>query len=147
MNNQIPDHQIKAIDDNLQAFQQQKNMGTRGEQIARILIKNLFNPEIIMQIDWMFNYKGKWIACEVKHKELFKPPPFEGAGLSIQQVKARLKFYNDTGIRCLFIVIDSDSNGTFINWLDVLEAGDHFDTRNGIRVYNIKNFKQIKGGL
>lgn len=29
----------------------------------------------------------------------------------------------------------------YVQWLDVLEKGEHFDTKNGIRVYNLNGFK------
>ena len=86
---------------------------------------------------------GKYYVVEVKHKEAFEPPPFYGQGLDVRQVKARMKFYRCTGIRCLFLVIDMQGR-VYWQWLDVLEQGEHFDTKKGVRVYPIDGF--VKAG-
>jgi hypothetical protein len=116
-------------------------MGRKGEKIAREIILKYVNPDMLTQIDWAYKKDGKWYSIEVKYKsELFKPPPFYGHGLDKKQIEKRLAFYHDTGIRCLLIIIDQTSNIVYYNWLDILEAGNHFDTKNDIRVYDINNF-------
>jgi len=52
-----------------------------------------------------------------------------------------MKFYEDTGIRCLFLVFDFDGT-IYYGWLDELEKTKYFDTRKGVRVYNIMNMKK-----
>ena len=113
--------------------------GRKGEMLARQFlwyqkIDNLFQP------DWMFVRNGKYYVVEVKCKEIFTPPPFKGQGLDIRQVKARMKLYKDTGIRCFFLVFCIDTGEIRWAWLDELEQTKYYDTRNGIRVYNIKYF-------
>jgi len=118
--------------------------GRQGEIIARKILKEIFKVDKIFQADWLVNAKGIWYVIEVKHKELFKPPPFYGQGLDIRQVKARMNFYKDAGIRCLFLVIEKPSNEVFWQWLDILETTKYFDTKNNIRIYDINNFNKCK---
>lgn len=115
-------------------------VGRKGEQIARDILKNRFKVDGIFQADWMVMKDGKYYVVEVKHKEMFKAPPFDGHGLDIRQVMAREEFYKRTGIRCLFLVIDM-SGVVYWQWLDVLEGKRKFTTRNVIRVYALEGFK------
>jgi hypothetical protein len=118
--------------------------GIKGESIARkILLKN-FNCEMLTQIDWMIKLDGKWYQVEVKHKEMFKAPPFDGHGLEIKQINRRLTFQKDTKIKCFFMVIEKNTNNVFLQWLDVLEKGKKFDTKNNIRIYDINSFKKLR---
>lgn len=119
------------------------DIGKVGEKLARDVLKEWFRVDRIFQADWMIKKDGKWYVVEVKHKEMFKPPPFYGHGLDIRQVKARMEFWHDTDIRCLFLVIDLDGT-VYWQWLDVLEDTPHIDTRNKVRVYNIDYFKKLK---
>lgn len=115
------------------------DIGKVGERMARDVLKNDFRVDGIFQPDWMIQKRGKYYVVEVKHKAMFEAPPFDGHGLDVRQVNARIRFWKDTGIRCMFLVIDMDGN-IFWQWLDVLEKGEHFDTKNGIRVYNLNGF-------
>ena len=119
------------------------DIGKVGEKLARDVLKDWFCVDRIFQADWMVKKDGKWYVVEVKHKEMFQPPPLYGHGLDIRQVKARTEFMNDTGIRCLFLVIDMDGT-VYWQWLDELEKTPYFDTRNKVRVYNIDYFKKLK---
>ena len=118
--------------------------GIEGEKLARLILKDKFKVDNIFQADWIVLKNGKYYVIEVKHKQLFKSPPFDGQGLDIRQVNARIKFYKDTGIRCLFLVMDKDTGKVYWQWLDVLEYTEHFTTRNNIRIYNITKFIDIK---
>lgn len=118
------------------------DIGKDGERIAREILKKGLRVDGIFQADWIVRKNGVYYVVEVKHKEIYKPPPFYGHGLDIRQVRARMQFMQDTGIRCLFLVIDM--NGTvYWQWLDVLENGWHFDTKNNVRVYEIGAFKKL----
>jgi hypothetical protein len=118
--------------------------GIEGEKIARNVLKNNFGINNLFQLDWLFKYNDKYYCVEVKHKELFIPPPFYGQGLDLRQVNSRIEFYKKTGIRCIFMVIDKDDGNIYLQWLDKLEKGiDKFTTRNNIRIYNIDRFKKI----
>ena len=114
-------------------------IGQEGEMLARSVLIDRFKVDGIFQADWLVNKNGKYYVVEVKHKDMFTPPPFYGHGLNIRQVKSRMMFYRDTGIRCLFLVIDTDGK-IFWQWLDVLEQGERFDTKKGVRVYPIDGF-------
>ena len=116
-------------------------IGRQGEQLARYVLKQ-WNIDNIFQPDWIIDKQGKYYVIEVKHKEKFHSPPFDGHGLDIRQVKARQKFYIDTGIRCLFLVFDFEGI-IYLAWLDELEKTKYFDTRNGVRIYNIKNMNRV----
>jgi len=117
--------------------------GIEGEKIARELLLENVKPQTLTQMDWFYFKDGKWFSVEVKHKDMFQPPPFVGQGLDKRQLNYRLKFYKDTGIRCLFLVIDKTNGDAFAQWIDVLENKEYFDTKNGIRIYNINGFKKM----
>jgi len=118
--------------------------GLQGEKMARLILKNKFKVDGIFQADWLVIKDSKYYVVEVKHKEMFKSPPFNGQGLDIRQVKARMKFYAETGIRCLFLVINIPDNQGYWQWLDILEQTKYHDTRNKVKVYDIKNFAKFK---
>jgi hypothetical protein len=119
-------------------------IGIEGEQLARKIIQQYFGAKDIQQIDWLVHKNRIWYAVEVKHKEMFMPPPFEGQGLNISQIKRRTELYKETGIRCLLLVINKNTGKVYWQWLDILESTEYFDTRNGVRIYNIQNFKKLK---
>jgi hypothetical protein len=116
------------------------DIGKEGERIARHILKDTFKVDGLMQADWLCKKDGTWYCVEVKHKEPFQPPPFKGHGLESYQADMRMKLQSETGIRCLFLVIDMDST-IYWQWLDELEKTEHFTTRNGVRIYNIQYFK------
>ena len=118
------------------------DIGREGEKLARIILKEKIKVDGIFQADWIVRKDGRYYCVEVKHKDRFKAPPFDGHGLDVRQVNARMAFYMDTGIRCLFLVIDTD-NTVLWQWLDVLEDGNKFTTKNGVRIYDIKGFKKL----
>ena len=119
------------------------DIGKEGERMARSILKDWFRVDNIFQADWLIKKNDSYYVVEVKHKDMFRPPPFYGHGLDIRQVKARMAFMRETGIRCMFLVIDTDGR-VFWQWLDVLEKGRHIDTKNGIRVYSIEGFKKMR---
>lgn len=116
------------------------DIGKVGERMARAVLIHDFRVDDIFQPDWMIRIGSKYYVVEVKHKAMYEAPPFDGQGLDVRQVNARMRFWKDTGIRCIFLVIDMEGN-IYVQWLDVLEKGEHFDTKNGIRVYNLNGFK------
>jgi len=119
-------------------------IGRDGEKRARKLLKNLGCINIF-QADWLVqkHENGPWYVVEVKQKERYEPPPFEGHGLNIYQVQMRLKFQKETGIRCLFLVFDLTDDNVYWQWLDVLNNGEYYDTKNGIRVYPINAYNRM----
>ncbi len=119
-----------------------QKQGIDGEQKAfRFLWSKGLNG---LQPDTLIRHKGKWFVLEVKNKgELFNPPPFYGTGLEVPQIKARMQFWQETGIRCIVIQFMIDQpNTVYYQFLDVLEKGKYFDTRRGIRIYHIDSWKK-----
>lgn len=117
--------------------------GIVGERMARNVLKGVFKVDNIFQLDWLVYKNGKYYAIEVKHKELFSPPPFWGQGLDIRQVNSRMKLFKDKDIRCLFLVISKPGEKIYWQWLDVLEQTKYLDTKNKIRIYDITKFQCI----
>ena len=115
------------------------DIGKEGEMLARTVLIDRFKVDGIFQADWLVEKNGKYYVVEVKHKEMFKAPPFDGHGLDVRQVKARMKFYRALGVRCMFLVIDM-SGKIYWQWLDVLEQGRKFDTKRGVRIYSLDGF-------
>ena len=115
------------------------SIGREGEWLARNVLIDRFKVDGIFQADWLVEKNGKYYVVEVKHKEMFKAPPFDGHGLDVRQVKARMKFFRTVGVRCLFLVIDLNGK-IFWQWLDVLEEGPKFDTKKGVRIYALDSF-------
>lgn len=120
------------------------DVGKEGERLARIILKNYFCVDDIFQADWIISKNNEWYVIEVKHKARFTAPPFDGHGLNAYQADMRLRFYKEKGIRCLLLVIDSETDEIFWGWLDVLEQGEKFTTKNGIRIYPITSYKTYK---
>lgn len=114
--------------------------GIKGEKLARLFIKKCkFNN--LMQLDWVALKDGKYFQFEIKCKEHFKSPPFDGHGLNKYQCERRLEFQKSTGIRCGFIVFEN--NKIYYQWLDKLFEGKKFETKNGIVVFPLENFNII----
>ena len=117
------------------------DIGKEGERLARTVLIDRFKVDGIFQADWIVEKNDTYYVVEVKHKEMFKAPPFDGHGLDIRQVKSRMKFFRKFNIRCLFLVIDMTGK-VFWQWLDVLERGRKFDTRKGVRIYAIEGYNK-----
>lgn len=116
--------------------------GIEAEKKARLFLRNK-GLKNIQQLDWLLKKDGKYYAIEVKHRELFEPPPFWGTGLDIRQIKLRKQLYDDLGIDTILMVFVGD----IVYWqilFSVLEKTEYFDTRNNIRIYNIDEFKNNK---
>jgi len=62
--------------------------GIEAEQKARLFLKSK-GLNNLQQIDWLLKKDGEYYIFEVKQRELFEPPPFEGTGLDIKQIKLR----------------------------------------------------------
>lgn len=121
--------------------------GIEAERKGRLFLKSK-GMHNLQQIDWLFKSEnGKYFAVEVKHRELFVPPPFLGTGLDISQLKLRTQLLADLNIDTYLIVFVKNNDTTYWNLLSVLEAGNHFDTRNGIRIYPIESFKSQNGQI
>jgi hypothetical protein len=122
------------------------DVGKEGERQARLIAKT-WGVEKIFQPDWITMKNGQWVVWEVKHKSMFKAPPFDGHGLNAYQADMRIEFYKIFGLRCLFFVIDKDTNRIYWAWLDELEQGRKFETKNGVRIYPLVNFHEVTNPL
>ena len=114
--------------------------GIEGEKIARIILKKygfqLFGGDWIIK-----SSQGKYYLVEIKHKsESFKAPPFDGHGLDLFKINAREQFRRDTNIRTILLIVDKEQKKVFWNFLDILEKGDYFKTKNNIIIYPLDNF-------
>ena len=124
-----------------------EEQGRAGEKLVMDLLQFVGVP-CKFQPDAIFKSKGgKWVLIECKNQERFKAPPFDGHGLPPYQVKSRMKFYEETGIRCLFFVHEPDTNYVWWQWLDVLEkldASQRTMTKTKKRViYALSAFKKL----
>ena len=129
--------------DDIKAHAERIFEGMEGEKHCREYLKSkkhkFFQADLISICP-----AGKYYLWEVKHQARFKAPPFDGHGLPMWQVQARLKFYNDTGIRPILYVLDKETNEVFVQFIDVLFAGQRFSTRNKSRViFPIESFEII----
>ncbi len=96
----------------------------------------------VFQVDWMARKGGEYSLWEAKYQEHFEWPPFDGHGLPIWQVEARLRFQDATGIPAMLLVFEKRSDEAYVQRLDVLDAGEYFDTNGDSprRVYPLDAF-------
>lgn len=118
-----------------------KELGEIGEKEALILFKKLGFE--VQSPDWVAIKNNQCFIIEAKYKERFKPPPFEGHGLDKRQIYLRTNLFKKTKIRTYLIVFEKDSNNIFASYLDELEEGEYFDTKNDIRIYPLYSFSNI----
>jgi hypothetical protein len=116
--------------------------GIEAEKKARLLLKE--RGWLVQQIDWIGKKDDKWVIFEIKQRELYTPPPFLGTGLDKSQLFLRNELLKDLGLRTMLIVFVKNTKDVYCQYIDILEAGEHFDTKNNIRIYPIKNFKRIQ---
>ena len=113
---------------------------------ARLLLYDL-GYKSLGQFDWVAKKDGKWTVFEIKEKKLYKPDetfPYWGIGLDKIQLRQRLKYQKDNGIRTYLLNFVPGTDDIYGAFLDDLEAqGIHTDTPiQGIRVYPIKFFEK-----
>ena len=102
--------------------------------------------EAIQSPDWLAWKDGRCVCLEVKEKELFEPGPnfpYCGCGLDKSQVYLRTKMLKTLGVRTILVNFVPGTNDFYYRYLDELEKGIFYDTRKGIRIYPIDNFKAI----
>lgn len=116
--------------------------GRKAEALARELLNNAGYANMF-QPDWIVPSKTNgYVMLEVKKQARFEPPPFEGHGLPYWQVKARIEFQLTTGVRAALLIIEKETSAVFWQYLDVLEKGEHYDTKGSSprRVYPLDSF-------
>lgn len=128
--------------------------GRIGEEMAReVLIKMGWT---IFQADWLAIKNNNYYVIEVKHKEKFEKPPFDGTGLDQRQNQARLKFQHEHGIRCILLVFEidkitkKDTGKIYWQFLDILNKSDkpkpHI-TKNNIILFPLTSYNEGIEGL
>ena len=88
---------------------------------------------------------GTWYVFEAKNQEYYKAPPFDGHGLPLWQVKARLRFQKKTGVKCMLVIFEKGENIIYIQSLDYLESSQFHDTGGDKprRIYPLERFKKL----
>ena len=114
--------------------------GIDGEQKLFAFLKK--KGVTFFQADAIGVNKARYELYETNHQERYHPPPFEGHGLPCWQIKARLTFQEKTGIRCVLVIFDKETQEIFYQYLDNLEKGEHFDTKGDKprRIYPLNSF-------
>ena len=117
--------------------------GYDGEDIVRNWFKEKEIP--FMQVDLMFKHNNNWFLAEIKSQEKFLSPPFDGHGLPEWQIKRRIDFYNDTKIKPIFIVYDTQDKCIYMANLVELEKGEKFKTKGAKPriIFPISSFKKV----
>lgn len=119
-------------------------IGFDGENIIREFFK--LKKIFYFQADMVAKIKYKWCLIEVKHQEMFNSPPFDGHGLPLWQIKARLQFQEEKDIRAMLFIIDKNTNIIYWQYMDVLMKGEKYQT-NGKSpriIFPIKNYNILK---
>jgi hypothetical protein len=127
-------------------------IGLNGEGNVRDWFKQKKIP--FMQVDIMFKYNKKWCLGEVKTQEKYKKfdpkfpniiSPYDGHGLPKWQIDMRMEFFKDTGIEPFLIVNDIEEKCLYLNSIDVLLNGEHFNTKGKKprTIFKLENFKRI----
>ena len=119
-----------------------EELGKEGEKQARLLLKK--RGFYIGQSDWIGRKDNQWFRFEVKRKERFMPPPFEGHGLDVRQVEYAMQFQADTKIPTILLIWELGTNKWFWRRIDFLEKGEKFTTRNNIKIYKLSNFLEVE---
>lgn len=117
--------------------------GWVGESIIRTFLSNRDLP--YFQADILYRYNSNWFLAEVKRQERYKPPPFEGHGLPLWQIKRRLEFQKQTGIRAVLFIVEKPNDVIFWNYLDILWMDKAHET-SGKRprvIFPLNHFKEL----
>jgi len=90
----------------------------------------------------VINRDGQLFFVEAKAQSRFEAPPFDGHGLPVAQANRYAFIFAAYKIRTQLIVWDDET--CWWQWMDVLEAGRHFETAGTIktprRIYPISSF-------
>lgn len=118
--------------------------GIKGEQkLFNLLKKQGFR---FFQPDAIGIKNGNYYVFEVKNQERFRPPPFNGHGLPVWQIIARLEYQEKTGTIAVLVIFDKETNEIFWQRFDILDEGECFNTQGNSprRIYPLTSFKKLK---
>lgn len=100
----------------------------------------LFSQPDVLAVD----VHGRPFLIETKGQDYFTAPPFDGHGLPLDQLRRYEEIRAASGLRTLFMVWDQ--LGLCLQWLDVLEGGQHHDLPGTIktprRIYPLTSFQR-----
>ena len=128
----------------IEEFKERLEEGLEGEKVIRdFLIKKGIH---FFQADLIFKKNEKWYLGEVKHQEIFEPPPFYGHGLPLWQIEARLNFQKEKGIRIILFIVDKKTNIIYWQFMDLLIKGKYIQTQGEKPrvVFPLESFKILK---
>ena len=117
------------------------DLGKEGEAQARLILKK--QGYTVQSPDWLGVKDGKWVCFEIKKKERFLKPPFDGHGLDERQIFLRKQLFEATGIRTMLMIFEVPTGKVFYRHLDILENGKRFVTRNKVVIYPLENFLEL----
>lgn len=117
--------------------------GFLGEEIVRDWLKGRGNK--FMQIDLIFQVKGKYYLGEVKAQAFYESPPFDGHGLPKWQINDRLDFFKRTKIEPILFVYDLKIGKIFYQSMVTLMEGKQHQThgKSPRLIFPLENFKVI----
>jgi len=144
--------------------------GIKGEQLARLFAKQFeeYDSYTFMQPDALYRKNGKWCMIEAKYKHLYvndgryftpkAPVKWVGTGLSFYQFKQRIRFQNETGIKCLYITFDMAEPIAYAQWISKLDELAELDwtktppseghrlylTKSKIVIFDINKFTKLE---
>jgi len=120
----------------------QIKIGLEGEsQIRSMLSKNNIR---FMQADLIFDHNNQYYCAEVKTQEKYLAPPFDGHGLPMWQITARLNLYNKTGIIPYLFVRCLTDNVVYHQDLRELMKTEYYQTKGSSPrvIFNLNDFKK-----
>lgn len=118
-------------------------IGMHGEELLRTYLKK--GKYNFMQVDLIVESEEKIYLIEVKTQEKFKAPPCDGHGLPAQQIKARIRLADKTGMIPLLYIYDLDDKLFYMQDMRVLMDGEKFFTKTGSRIiFPLDRFKTLK---
>lgn len=132
----------------IESFLKNYKIGIQGELDLREHLKhkghNFFQADCIS-----YDPKTeKYYLWEAKCQERFKAPPFDGHGLPLAQIQARLQFYKDTGIRPILYIKDATTGEIFVQAMDILAACDEkmkfVTTKKRRLIFHLDCFVKLK---
>lgn len=115
--------------------------GLEGEIFASAILRRLGHP--VQRTDGFIKFNGDIYAVEIKNKEPFESPPFDGQGINLRQYQFYELLLHEKQIRCLFITVDK--SGNFVaQYLDRLGKTRKHLTKNNIVIFPLDRFEPLE---
>ncbi len=120
----------------------QIKIGLEGEsQIRKMLSKENIR---FMQADLIFNHNNQYYCGEVKTQEKYLAPPWDGHGLPMWQITARIELFNKTGIIPYLFIKCLTDNVVYHRDLRELMKTEYYQTKGSSPrvIFNLSEFKK-----